>query len=165
MDDQSASLLSFPQMRSVAAELLQNRLEQVKHLAGDELDLYEIVKDKPTGDHYIHYVYVHRDFAAGGQEESFHQLLPVDSDEVLGILFSDEPYSYPHHWKKPFLRNGPDGSYVWFDPGYVEGEKSGEEIGAELREMLLKFKSAGKLDEQAVSELLKESDKLRDRED
>jgi hypothetical protein len=53
---------------------------------------------------------------AEGSEQSYHHLLPLSHDDVLGLMFNGEPYAYPDHWRKPFLRNGPEGYYIWFDP-------------------------------------------------
>ncbi len=151
-------------MKKVSSNQLQERLETVKTLSDGELELYEIAKDRDTGDHYLHYSYLHRDIAAGGQEEVFHQLLPLENDDVLGIMFSDQPYTYPDHWKRAFLRNGPEGDYVWFDPGYLDDERESAEVGKQLKEMLLKFKTQGAVDENAVRKLLEDADRLRDPE-
>ncbi|WP_159883580.1 hypothetical protein [Paenibacillus puerhi] len=150
--------LSWKERKLVSSESMQERLETVRTLREDELELYEIGKDRSTGEHYLHYAYLHRNVAAigtGGQDEIFHQLLPLESDDVLGILFGEQPYAYPEHWGKPFLRNGPDGDYVWFDPSYAEEEEDYEAIGRQIVEELNLFKAQGDLSEAAVERLLR----------
>jgi hypothetical protein len=126
--------------------------------AASEHELYEIAKDRGTGEHYLHYAYVHRNLADSGIEESFHQLLPLGSDEVLGLLFNNDPYTYPEHWRRPFLRNGPEGFYVWFDPVPPEEELQAEQAGRTIRAKLEQFKRAGAFDEESVRKLLQDLD-------
>ncbi|TBL80267.1 hypothetical protein [Paenibacillus thalictri] len=152
---------SFQQMKRVPSALLQERLETVKDLSDDGMEMYEIAKDRETGEHYLHYSYLHKDIAQGGAEEIFHQLQPLESDDVLGIMFSGQPYDYPDSWAKPFLRNGPDGDFVWFDPGNPNDEQSSLELGQQLSELLMRFKQGGELDPEQVRMLLNETDKLR----
>ncbi|KIL40179.1 hypothetical protein SD70_15265 [Gordoniibacillus kamchatkensis] len=150
---------SFQAMAKVPAEWLAERLETVRELKRDDLELYEIAKDRDTGEHYLHYAYVHRDFTSGaGAEETFHQLMALSSDDVLGLLFENEPYSYPDHWHRAFLRNGPEGFFVWFDPVPAAEEAEADAAGRELRDKLLRFKQSGVYDEQAVRKLFKELD-------
>ncbi|MFD0681707.1 MULTISPECIES: hypothetical protein [unclassified Paenibacillus] len=155
--------MSFKEFKRIPSEWLQQRLETVKALSGDELELYEVAKDKLTGEHYLHYAYLHKQVAAMGPEstgeENFHHLMPLDSDDVLGIVFSEQSYLYPEAWNKTFLRNGPDGDYVWFDPSYTEDEAENEEIGQNIKEQLLRFKQAGELSPEAVRKLLEEIDR------
>ena len=156
---------SFVDMKRVSSQLLQDRLETVKPLRQDELEMYEVAKDKLTGEHYLHYAYLHKQVALMGQgpgsngEEVFHQLMSLESDDVLGIIFGEQLYTYPQHWSKPFLRNGPEGDYVWFDPSYTEQEDQSEVIGANLKEQLLRFKQADNLSEDAVKKLLEDLDR------
>lgn len=149
---------SWTEWKRIPSEVLGERLETVRALKELEHEMYEISKDKETGEHYLHYAYMHRNFKAvgpeSGQEEVFHQLMPLTSDEVLGLLFGNEPYEYPEHWEKAFLRNGPEGDYVWFDPSYAAEEAEHEAIGLEIAEQLAKFKQAGDLSEERVRELL-----------
>ncbi|UQZ81603.1 hypothetical protein SK3146_00759 [Paenibacillus konkukensis] len=162
-------VMSFVEMRRVPSEWLQERLETIKQLKEDSLELYEVAKDKLTGEHYLHYAYIHKQIAAIGPEssgeESFHHLMPIDSDDVLGLVFGEQSFDYPEHWKKAFLRNGPDGDYVWFDPSYTEQESESEEIGASLQEQLLRFKQAPERSEEAVRKLLEELDRTLGRDD
>ncbi|GKS11426.1 hypothetical protein YDYSY3_24260 [Paenibacillus chitinolyticus] len=152
---------SFSAHGKISGDLLQERLETVKDLKQSELDMYALSKDKETGEHYVHYAYKHRQISGTGEEEQFHQLLPVESDDVLGILFSDQPYEYPDAWNRPFLRNGPEGFYIWFDPAYAEDTDADEDFAREVRERLLKMKQTGKVDEEAVRKLFRELDDLK----
>jgi hypothetical protein len=157
---------SLQSMKRVPSELLQERLEVVKQLDGDELELYEISKDKLTGEHYLHYAYLHKQIAALGPEstgvETFHQLLPLQSDDVLAYIFGEQDYAYPAAWKQAFLRNGPEGDYVWFDPAYTIDEEDSKMIGQQLREQLLRFKQSSELTTDSVSKLLQDLDRTRD---
>ncbi|WP_426453943.1 hypothetical protein ACP26L_15960 [Paenibacillus sp. S-38] len=155
---------SWSESRQVSSQELQERLETVRTLQENELEMYEIAKDKLTGEHYLHYSYLHRNLAGApgagaGGEEVFHQLLPLDSDDVLGVLFSEQPYAYPQHWKRAFLRNGPEGHYVWFDPAYAEEEAENEAYGLDLASRLAEFKRQGNVSEEAVKRFLEELDK------
>ncbi|SFL83305.1 hypothetical protein SAMN03159341_110151 [Paenibacillus sp. 1_12] len=159
---------SLQEMKRIPSELLQERLEVVKQLSADELELYEISKDKLTGDHYLHYAYLHKQVAALGPEsngvETFHQLMPLESDDVLAYIFGEQEFAYPAAWKRSFLRNGPDGDYVWFDPEYTHDEENSEAIANELREQLLRFKQSSELTPEGVSKLLQDLDRTRDRD-
>jgi hypothetical protein len=148
---------SFRKTAKVPAEWLAERLKTVRELRSTGLELYEIAKDLDTGEHYLHYAYVHRNLTdpAGG-EETFHHLLPLTSDDVLGLLFGGEPYDYPEHWQRSFLRNGPEGFYVWFDPVPAAEEAEAEAVGQELRDKLLRFKQNGAYDEASVRKLLED---------
>ncbi|WP_258313464.1 hypothetical protein [Paenibacillus sp. tmac-D7] len=150
--------ISWKEWRLVPSSSIQERLETVRTLQESELELYEISKDKVSAEHYLHYAYLHRNVAAigtpGAQDEVFHQLLPLDSDDVLGLLFEEQPYTYPEHWQKPFLRNGPEGDYVWFDPSYAAQEAEFESIGRSIAEQLARFKEQGDLSEEAVRRFL-----------
>ncbi|MBE1441864.1 hypothetical protein [Paenibacillus sp. OAS669] len=156
-------VMSFTDLRRVPSEWLQERLETVKALKDDNLEMYEVAKDKLTGEHYLHYAYLHKQVAAIGPESSgdeiFHHLMPIDSDDVLGLVFGEQSYTYPDNWTKMFLRNGPDGDYVWFDPSYTDQEAESEEIGASLQEQLMRFKQSPERSEEAVRKLLEELDR------
>jgi len=162
-------VMSFVEMRRVPSDWLQERLETVKPLKDDALEMYEVAKDKLTGEHYLHYAYLHKQIAAigpeSGGEETFHHLMPLTSDDVLGIIFGEQSYVYPDNWKQSFLRNGPDGDYVWFDPTYTEQEAESEEIGANLQEQLLRFKQLPDRSEEAVRKLLEELDRTLGKDD
>ena len=157
---------SLQSMKRVPSELLQERLKVVKQLRDDGLELYEVSKDNTTGEHYLHYVYMHKQIAELGPEsneiETFHQLMPLESDDVLALVLGEQDYTYPQCWKQAFLRNGPNGDYVWFDPAYTEQEGDSEEIGRKLREQLLQFKQSSELTVEGVSKLLQDLDRTRD---
>ncbi|GAA3404554.1 hypothetical protein ACFFNY_27070 [Paenibacillus hodogayensis] len=159
---------SWTSMSQVPQQQLQDRLQSVKTLAGDEraAELYEIVKDADTGDHYLHYAYMHLT-VADGEEQTYHQLLPLDSDNVLGILFGGQPYAYPDHWRSPYLRNGPDGTYVWFDPSQsFEGAAEGQEkLAREVVGMLGEWKRRGTYDSESVKRLLEQIDRTMERDE
>ncbi|PZE21799.1 hypothetical protein [Paenibacillus xerothermodurans] len=160
--------VSFSELKRVPSHVLQQRLETVKELKNDPLEMYEVAKDKLTGEHYLHYAYLHKQVAAIGPqstgEEIFHQLLPLDTDDVLGIIVGDEAYIYPEAWDRAFLRNGPEGDYVWFDPAYTEDETQSELIGRRIQETLLRFKQSAELSPQAVQKLMEELDRARRRD-
>lgn len=156
-------VISWKELRRVPSELLQNRLEAVKSLVDDPLELYEVAKDKETGEHYLHYAYLHKQIAALGPEktgeETYHHLMPLESDDVLGIIFGEQEYTFPDAWSKPFLRNGPDGDYVWYDPSFTEEEEEHEAMGQSLKEQLLNFKQSTEMTEESVRKLLEELDR------
>ncbi len=92
-----------------------------------------------------------------GDKEYFHQLLPIDTDDVLAILFEGKSYTYPEAWSSPYLRNGPLGYYVWFDP---EGEENEELLGRAMLDRLEQFKREGATDEAAIRKLFDDIDEL-----
>jgi hypothetical protein len=149
---------SFQEQKKIANEILQERISSVKELKQDELEQYEISKDTATGEHYLHYSYLHRNLADTGEPEVYHQLLPLESDDVLGFIFGEQEYAYPENWKKPFLRNGPDGFFIWFDPDQEEERIRSEAYGSLIGEKLKKFKEAGSVDPESVRKLLEELD-------
>lgn len=93
---------SFIHHQKISAETIASRIVPVKELLQTDLDLYEVSKDAETGEHYLHYAYMHRDFSNTGEPESFHYLLPIDSDDVLGMIFGEQGYAYPEFWRKAF---------------------------------------------------------------
>ncbi|WP_281887323.1 hypothetical protein [Paenibacillus sp. YYML68] len=151
------AMQSWTEWKLVPVSSIQGRLQSVRPLREEEHEQYELTKDQATGEHYVHYSYMHRNIGAigtSGQDEIFHQLLPVSSDDVLGILFGEQPYTYPEHWRTSFLRNGPEGEYVWFDPSYVEEEQQYEAVGRTIVDELARFKEQGDLSEEALQRLL-----------
>lgn len=149
---------SFKDHKIIGSETIAARIETVKELQQQDLEQYEIVKDRDTGEHYLHYSYLHRNLSGSGEPEIYHQLLPLHSDDVLGIIFGEQAYKYPEYWKHSFMRNGPDGSYVWFDPSYEDEMLENEAIGRRLAERLEQFKQAGAFDEESVRKFLNELD-------
>jgi len=150
--------MSLRERQVVPGELLERRIEEVRELEASETERYGIVKDTVTGEHYLHYRYVHRDVAAGGAASAYHQLMPIDNDEVLGFLFNGDAFRYPEAWRRPYLRNGPDDQYVWFDPSPALEADEAEREAARIRETLLAFKRKGEFGEKDVERLLRELD-------
>jgi hypothetical protein len=146
-------------MTSVSGELLQQRLKEIRVLEQLDTERYAIVKDDATGEHWLQYSYIHRNIAEDGTEETYHYLLPLESDDVLGILFSGQPYRYPDVWRTPFLRNGPEDKYVWFDPEPAFESEDDEAYAKKLREKLLDFKGKGAYDPSSVEKLLRDLDR------
>lgn len=149
-------------LKRVPAELLQERLKTVHTLTENDLEMYEIAKDQVTGEHYLHYAYSHRNLSApvtsdGMIEEVFHYLMPLENDDVLGMMFNGQPYEYPDHWHRAFLRNGPDSDYVWFDPSFVGEHEENEAYGREIIDKLRRFKEKGDFSEDSVRKLLEET--------
>lgn len=113
-------------------------METVKSLETAELHQYSIEKDRFTGEHYLLYAFMHRDAATGLQEEIFHHLLPLESDDVLALVLGEQPFTYPDHWRRSFLRDGPDG----FSP--TEPESAEDQVfQRELLEGLAELKQKG----------------------
>lgn len=156
---------SFIHYQKISAETMGSRIVPVKELLQTELDLYEVSKDAETGEHYLHYAYMHRDFTSTGEPESFHYLLPIDSDDVLGMIFGEQGYAYPEFWSKAFLRNGPEGFYIWFDPAHEAEQSEDEAIAADLLNKLRAFKESGSADPDAVRKLLEELDQTRKKDE
>ncbi|HZG88530.1 hypothetical protein [Paenibacillus sp.] len=150
--------MSLREMQVVPGALLEQRIEEVKPLDTLETEQYAIVKDGETGEHFLHYRYIHRDVALGGAESAYHQLMPLSSDDVLELMFGGAPYRYPEAWTQPYLRNGPDGQYVWFDPSPAREAEEAEREAARIRETLLAFKRKGSFGEQDVERLFRELD-------
>jgi hypothetical protein len=122
------------------------------------------MKDRITGEHYLHYAYLHRSFTSpDSAEESFHYLLPIESDDVLGILFGEQGFTYPKHWQHAFLRNGPIGYYVWYDPAGEVEEAESIAMAKEISERLLRFKQENSGTPEEVGRLMEEFERLRRR--
>lgn len=153
-------MVSFTDMNQVPDALLESRLEEIKPLEGTEHEHYRIVKDRENGEHYLHYAYVHVDVAGQGVEEWYHQLLPLESDDVLGLIFGEQGHAYPEHWHRTFLRNGPEGLYVWFDPSAEKDEAHYEKLGHDITGLLLQYKQKGEFDEQTMRRMMEELDRL-----
>lgn len=147
---------SWTNLDKIAADQLQERLTTIKELEAPEFESYEIMKDNETGEHYLHYAYLHRDITAGGAEEQFHYLMPLENDEVLSLMFTDQAYTYPEHWHKSFLRNGPIGYYIWFDPGEEINEL--DPAVTEMMNKLQQLKALKQTDEESIRKVLDEMD-------
>ncbi len=155
---------SFQAMKLIAADTLQNRLQTVQELLTADLERYAVVKDTETGEHYLHYAYLHIDLAGSGEREYYHQLLPLETDDVLAIVLGEQAYTYPDNWLRPYLRNGPDNHYVWFDPEGMEDEEQQELLAGEFKEKLRAFKERGQYDEDSIRRMLETIDQLLDGE-
>ncbi|KQL49077.1 hypothetical protein AN963_04685 [Brevibacillus choshinensis] len=105
-------------------------LETIKELEHSEFETYSIVKTKETGEHYLHYFLSHINLSEGGRRDDYDHFMPIDSDDVLGLLFGEQPYRFPDHWRNPYLRSGNDNRLIPFDP--TENYDLEEEAAAEL---------------------------------
>lgn len=157
----TASLpLSFTQLRIVTDQELSRRLETVKDLSKDTTQLYRLVKDTETGEHYLHYAVFHLNLADGGAEEEYHHLLPLEHDDVIALALGAPLFEYPEQWNQAYLRNGPHGGFVWYDPsGAMDDEQNYAETEAYIREQLLAFRKQSARGEEEVRRLLEEMDK------
>jgi len=143
--------------------MLANRLVTVKTLAETENEAYMIEKDSETGEHYLHYAVRHLNVVAGGSEEAYHHLLPLEHDDVISLALGAPDFAYPDHWRRPYLRNGPSGGFVWYDPegATAEGDRYAG-IADEIRAKLQAFRQAGREGEAEVRLLMEELDRLFD---
>ncbi|EST56285.1 hypothetical protein T458_02915 [Brevibacillus panacihumi W25] len=105
-------------------------LETVKVLEQSEFETYSIVKHTETQQHYLRYFLVHIKWMEGGQRDEYDHFLPIDSDDVLGYLFGEQPFHFPDNWRRPYLRSGNDNRLIPFDP--TENYGLEEEAKAEL---------------------------------
>ncbi len=103
---------AYPTQKSV----FMARLETVKLLAHTEFDTYAVVKDTATNQHFLHYTLVHINLSEGGRRDVYEHFMPLTSDDVLALLFGEQPYCYPEHWTREFLRSGNDDRLIPFDP-------------------------------------------------
>jgi hypothetical protein len=151
---------SLQDMKLVPQEVLQERLEIIKQLEENDTEVYEVMKDRLTGEHYLHYCYLQINVAEGGIQEVFNHLLPLKNDDVLGIILGERNYSYPDSWSSAFLRNGPLGQYVWFDPTITDEYDKNMKISNQLTEKLKEFKKEGSLDEDSLRKLFYDMDQM-----
>jgi len=151
---------SFRKAKRIPAERIRERIETVRILRRTDRDLYEIVKDAATGEHYLHYSFRLPDPGGGDGEERFSHFLPLESDDVLAIVMDSRPYEYPDHWNRPYLRGGPDGSCLWYDPGQLSAYEEDERIGQEIVRQLREFKKKGRFDESSLRAFLGDLDRL-----
>ncbi|KIL34899.1 hypothetical protein SD71_16920 [Cohnella kolymensis] len=153
--------VSFTQLRLVSQDELNRRLETVKVLQDNDTEMYRLAKDTETGEHYVHYAVYHLNVAGGAVEEEYHHLLPLEHDDVIALALGADLYVYPQHWARAYLRNGPNGGFVWYDPaGAAAEEQTYDEAAAYIREKLLTFRSQGGAhSEEDIKRLLDEMDK------
>lgn len=157
---------SLQSMKKVPDSLLEERLLTVKPLSEQENETYEVMKDQYTGEHYLHYTYGHLSFGTEtNQMERFHYFLPLQEDDVISISIGEEDYTYPQNWQRAFLRNGPEGYYIWFDPSEVnQNMDASEQLGRDIRDKLLSFKQKGELNEASVKQFMEQLDRLHEDE-
>ncbi len=155
--------ISFSRLRLVTDKMLAARLETVKVLDEKENDVYSVEKDKETGEHYLHYAVRHLNLAAGGAEEMYHHWMPIGHDDVIALALGAPEYTYPEHWLRPYLRNGPGGGYVWYDPdGAADDHERYESIAEDIRTKLDAFRKEGRSGEEDIRRLMDEIDRLFD---
>lgn len=92
------------------------RLDTLKVLEETEFETYTLAKNRETGQHFLRYSMQHINLSEGARRDDYEHLLAVESDEVLGLLFGEQPYSFPDHWKRTYLRSGTDDRLMPFDP-------------------------------------------------
>lgn len=153
--------LSFKQMQQVPDELLGERIELIHELEDSDTEAYRIVKDRLTGEHYLHYFYIQINISGGGEEEAYHQLMPLEHDDVLELIFDQPSFHYPEAWSDRFLRNGPDGHYVWFDPKATEDYEASLQLAKEIQRKMEQFKASGQFDAESTEKLMQELDELK----
>ncbi len=97
---------------------------------------YSVVKDKETGQHYLHYSFTHINLSEG-RKDAYEHFLPLSSDDVLGVVFGEQPYIFPDHWLTPYYRSGTDDRLMSFDPRenhqLEDDAKTEQEILAKLQ--------------------------------
>ncbi|QOT00857.1 hypothetical protein JNUCC42_09415 [Brevibacterium sp. JNUCC-42] len=126
--------------------VFQASLIQVKILEETDWETYTVVKQYENEQHYLHYQTRHLDLMAGGSMETYEFYLPLSADQVMGLLFGEEPYHYPEHWRTTYWRTGQDERLLPFDP--TENFLNVEEAEAErtlldsLRQYKQQFDSA-----------------------
>lgn len=152
--------VSFTQLRVVPEEELNRRLQTVKVLKEEQTEMYRVAKDAETGEHYLHYAVYHLNVAGGGVEEEYHHLLPLEHDDVIALALGAEQFAYPQHWNHAYLRNGPHGGFVWYDPsGTGSDDQAYDEAADYIREKLLAFRRHGGQGEEDIKRLLEEMEK------
>ncbi|TJY44212.1 hypothetical protein E5161_02120 [Cohnella pontilimi] len=153
--------LSIRHLRFVPQDLLDARIVPVKGLRQEENETYRLVKDSLTGEHYLHYGVRHVNLAAGGAEEEFHHLMPVEHDDVISYALGAQDFHYPENWKKAYLRNGPAGGFVWYDPnGAVDRSAEYDAIAAQIREKLHTFRREGRSGTEEMQKLIDDMERL-----
>ncbi|RXT05667.1 hypothetical protein [Ammoniphilus sp. CFH 90114] len=151
---------SFKDNKVISYEEFKSRVEMVKELKKTDADAYFLYKDTNTGEHYIYYTYKHLDLAEGGEEQTFHHLLPVGNDDVLEVLFEDKAYDFPEQWKVAYLRSGAEGNLVWFNPEEADLLAHYEAKANVAKDKLAGFKEAGEYGDDAIRKLLEDMDKM-----
>jgi hypothetical protein len=154
---------SFKQMKMVSPELLKERVETIKDFFQNDMEAYEVIRDRETDEHYLHYAYLHINLAEGAAKEVFHHVLPLESTDVVALIYGEQEYSYPDHWKTSYLRSGPDGALVWFHPPQVSEGGEDEQVGKVLQHKLSNFRAEGSFDDESLKKLFAEIEKMLDK--
>jgi hypothetical protein len=116
------------------------RLETIKELEQTDFETYSLVKDRETGQHYLRYAFFHINLSEGGRRDEYDHFLPLQSDDVLGLLFGDEPYHFPEHWKRTYFRSGTDDRIMPFDPSENHDLEEAAETERAMLAKLLRYK-------------------------
>jgi hypothetical protein len=152
----------------VRKDEFMERLETVKQLADSDFETYAVVKDRKSGQHYLHYAFRHINLSEGGRRDEYDHFLPLSSDDVLGILFGEQPYRFPDHWRTPYLRSGNDNRLMPFDPRENHDLDDDARTEQEVFAKLLAYKEAWRESddpETLTRRLLGEIDRLLKKEE
>jgi len=152
-----------PTRSSLKKSEFLEQMETVKHIDSTDFETYTIVKDKESGQHYLHYSFTHIHLSEGGKKDSYEYFLPLSSDDVLGIIFSEQPYTFPDHWLAPYYRSGSDDRMMWFDPRENHQLEDDAKTEQEILAKLQSFKQAWEESdnpEELTRKLLGEIDKM-----
>jgi hypothetical protein len=150
------------QLFPISRREFRSRLETVKELEQTDFETYRIVKDRETGQHYLQYTFVHINLSEapfgdlgvasqgsssaqnrhdeGGRRDEHEHFLPLESDDVLGFLFGEQPYRFPENWRRPYLRSGTDDRLMPFDPSENHDLEKEAETERALLDKLIKYK-------------------------
>ncbi|WP_243014727.1 hypothetical protein [Brevibacillus borstelensis] len=117
-----------------------SRIETVKELEQTDFETYSVVKDSENGQHYLRYSFTHINLSEGGRRDEFDHFLPLESDDVLAILFGEQAYQFPDNWKTAYLRSGTDERLMPFDPSENHDLEKDAEAELALLKKLQQFK-------------------------
>jgi len=140
MDDKGVTRMN-EHARFFLRDAFMAKLDTVNKLEENDFERYQIVKDLETGQHYLHYTLEILRLSEGGYKDQYDYFLPLQSDDVLGIVLGEQPYSFPDHWKETYLRSGLDNRLMWFDPKENFESFADAEEEQSLIESLRRFKS------------------------
>nr|WP_204516797.1 hypothetical protein [Brevibacillus fulvus] len=113
-----------------------------------DFETYSIVKDKESGQHYLRYSFFHIQVSAGGTRFDYEQFLPLEADDVLGLVFGEQPYRFPDHWRSVYYRSGTDGRLMLFDPSENHDLEKAAAAERDMLEKLLEYKQRWQAAEQ-----------------
>lgn len=135
-------------------------LETVKELEQTDFETYSIVKHRETNQHYLRYFLSHINLSEGGRRDDYDHFLPIETDDVLGFIFGEQPYRFPDNWRSPYLRSGNDNRLIPFDPSenydLEEDAKAELEMLAELEEFKQKWMNTENLSQEEKEKLTRE---------